>query len=900
MTPFLPHRAQRDIRTNPPRPKGESDRSPRASAPRASAGRGLRINSRAVRRTIRTLFGVVMILSPAISAGPAAGQDIVRGEAARLRAAELGLRIAGEDTDGRRFELQQFHGSIPFYYITDNHTAAATVGANLVHPGGAAGLSLTGQGVTLGIWDAGRVRLGHVEFGGRAVQRDAATSNHFHATHVAGTMIAQGANAAAKGMSFEANLDCRDWNNDLNEMTGAAGAGLLVSNHSYGIITGWLRVAAVGPIDPRPRPIRGEIPVTEWIWFGDVDVDAFEDHFFGRYDTEARQWDQAAFDNPHYLWCKSAGNDRNDGPTPGTGHLFFDPVFGDLQFSTAPRSRDGNNGYDSVSHSACAKNGLIVGAVNDVPLGYGGPQTVGMSSFSCWGPTDDGRIKPDIVANGVGLFSSVDTTDTSYTVLSGTSMSSPNVSGSLGLLIQHWRNTHPGEDDMRSSTLKGLVLHTANECGPAVGPDYQFGWGLLNVRGAADLITLDASLPLVISEQELLSGDSVEYTVFTDGSSNELRATICWTDPPFTAGVPATLDNPTSVLINDLDLRLSTLDQVYSPWVLDRLDPSAPATTGDNSVDNVEQVVISTPGVNAYRLQVTHKGALSGGAQVFSLIVSGANEITQQIETIAPRVASANPVRGSLIGALPSMEVTFDEPVFRVQAADLEINGSPATAVSGSGAGPYRFSGYAVPEDGAVTVRLDAGAITDIFENAFAGDGWSNEIRDCNDNDRLDLDDIAQGVSGDCNGNSLPDECDPDALRVHSNVDQTMAFGELITLGGAGLVSGGTAPYTFEWTLRGNNEDAISTSVNPTFQPTQPGTYAVRLIVTDAIGCRAIGFVTVRVSQSDLAGPLPPPSVTVGGAFCPLSGGMAALSLAAALMGRKAARRVRMRRGRRE
>jgi hypothetical protein len=58
-----------------------------------------------------------------------------------------------------------------------------------------------------------------------------------------------------------------------------------------------------------------------------------------------------------------------------------------------------------------------------------------MSSFSAWGPTDDGRIKPDIVADGVNVVSSTNASlTTSYGSFSGTSMASPNAAGSLFLL----------------------------------------------------------------------------------------------------------------------------------------------------------------------------------------------------------------------------------------------------------------------------------------------------------------------------------------------------------------------------------------------------------------------------------------------------------------------------------
>jgi len=359
-----------------------------------------------------------------------------------------------------------------------------------------------------------------------------------------------------------------------------------------------------------------------WFWFGDMNISIVEDHRFGLYNGFSQDLDDIAWNYPNYLICRSAGNDRDDlGPPPGTEHLIM--MGSEWQGSTDVRDPDGD--YDSLGPRAVAKNVLIVGAVDDIVGGYAGPAGVSMTAFSSWGPTDDGRIKPDIIGNGVNLFSASDTTDIDYRTETGTSMAAPNVSGSLGVLIQHWRNTHPTEADMRSATLKGLVLHTADEAGTAIGPDYQHGWGLMNTLAAANTITSDISQPMTISEWDLLTnGDSVEFQITTDGSSSELRATICWTDP---AGTPPgnLLDPPNKMLVNDLDLRLERTSSgtTYLPWVLNPAIPSAAATTGDNNTDNIEQIVVDTPGTDSFILRVTHKGTLSGGSQSFSIIMTG-------------------------------------------------------------------------------------------------------------------------------------------------------------------------------------------------------------------------------------------------------------------------------------
>ena len=180
---------------------------------------------------------------------PARAQHVIvdRAEAVR-RATTMGLPIEGTvaTPDGQMtYSLQRMVNGIPLYYHTTNANAAISLSTDKCRPGAIGGLSLTGSGVTLGIWDAGAVLRTHVEFGGRATQRDSASQTHAHATHVAGTMIATGTSAAARGMSPEARLDCYDWNSDTSEMNAAAQLGLRVSNHSYGLITGWQQISFV-------------------------------------------------------------------------------------------------------------------------------------------------------------------------------------------------------------------------------------------------------------------------------------------------------------------------------------------------------------------------------------------------------------------------------------------------------------------------------------------------------------------------------------------------------------------------------------------------------------------------------------------------------------------------------
>jgi hypothetical protein len=515
----------------------------------------------------------------------------------------------------------------PAYYSTNNLNAARTISTDDVWPGGSGGYSLTGSGTDyLGIWDAGGVLTTHQEFGGRVVQMDSPSGTHYHSTHVAGTMIAAGVDPSAKGMAYQASLDAYDWNYDDSEVAAAAAAGMLVSNHSYGYITGWYYDYGAGA----------------WYWWGDVSISQVEDYQFGFYSDITALWDEVAYNAPYYTSVKSAGNDRDDyGPGAGGGHYVWQN--GDWEWSTTTRDPDGGaDGYDCISYTGNAKNILTIGAVDDIPGGYTQPSDVVMSIFSGWGPTDDGRIKPDIVANGISLYSTYNTANDAYVSLSGTSMSSPNVSGSLGLLIKHYRDTHGGATP-RSATMKAVIFHTADEAGSNTGPDYRFGWGLMNTKKAADVIALDLTNPQTIIEDFLSNGQTDTYNFWSSGSQ-PIRVTIVWTDPPGTPP-PASLNPTTSMLVNDLDVRLISGGSrvTYYPYVLNPSNPGNAATTGDNTRDNAEMIYLASPASGAYVVQVSHKGTLAAN-QYYSFVVTGLSEGAGEVNDLVITIQSGNAV----------------------------------------------------------------------------------------------------------------------------------------------------------------------------------------------------------------------------------------------------------------
>ncbi|MFZ1730719.1 MAG: S8 family serine peptidase [Bacteroidota bacterium] len=544
-------------------------------------------------------------------------ESAVLGDRARLERSEAeaiaisrGMPVRQTLADGTVIELQRFRNGKLEYYVTDNAVASASISSDKVYAGGPLGLALSGAGITLSVWDGGSVRTTHQEFGNRVEQKDNTSSLADHATHVSGTMVAAGVKAAAKGMSWGAQLQAHDWNNDLGEMTARAAEGVQVSNHSYSTVTGWI------------NNYRGD---GRWVWFGDPADNSPEDQQFGIYDSGARDWDNLVYTAGYFLPVKSAGNDRGEGPS-SQPIQHWEVQGGAWKLVSTTRDKDGGaEGYDCVSTNGNAKNILTVGAVEDIPGGYSTSSDVRMTSFSCWGPADDGRIKPDIVANGVALYSSLKSSNSAYASYSGTSMSSPSVAGSIGLILQHQKKLH-GAARLRASSIKGLILHTADEAGTDPGPDYRFGWGNMNTASAVKLMSLDAagSNSNVIREQDVHDGVPYEFQLYSPGRG-PMKITICWSDPPGPVQ-PSKVDPTNRVLVNDMDLRvISPLSTVHQPWVLNPGNPSAAASFGDNIFDNIEQVYIASPDEGMYTVRVTHKGSLQGGRQIVSIIASVSN-----------------------------------------------------------------------------------------------------------------------------------------------------------------------------------------------------------------------------------------------------------------------------------
>lgn len=467
----------------------------------------------------------------------------------------------------------------PIYITNDNINSAKATGTNELQTGGGLSLDINGESMTIGLFEIDFPRASHDEFLDDQVvpqSRITIIGNFFsteddHATHVGGTLIAKGVNASAKGMAPKASIRAFAASVDESRAVTEAANGLLISNHSYGI------------------PISGSGGVSD------------NPELIGAYLQDARDWDMITFNAPYYLPVMSAGNEGGSR--------------GNYDGGLAPN-------YDKLTGNKTAKNTLIVASALPSLNPSGDVVNFFQSDFSSPGPTDDFRVKPDIAGDGEGVTSPISGADNAYGVLQGSSMASPNVAGSLLLLQQYYNQLN--SNFMLAATAKALVCHTAKDDLAKIGPDPDFGWGLLDAEKAANVIKEDSDGVAVINELTLNNNETYTYQ-FSSSGNGAISATICWTDPAGTASSsPGNALSPR--LVNDLDVRIEDSGStVYTPWKLDQSNVAAAAIKGDNTVDNIENIDINSGIAGNYTLTVTHKGSLTNGSQAFSLILTGAN-----------------------------------------------------------------------------------------------------------------------------------------------------------------------------------------------------------------------------------------------------------------------------------
>lgn len=465
----------------------------------------------------------------------------------------------------------------PIYIKTRNVASGKVISAHQLYPGGTVGANVTGNNMLVGVWDGGQVRATHELLAGKVTMQPNQNLNNTegndHMTHVTGTIIGR----------------------KLSNKPDVHGIAYEATSHNYDFSNDL----------PEMTSFAGSGYLISNHSYGAGNDDKQPKWQFGAYDNEARNWDELLAKVPYYLPFVAGGNEQ---------------------------TTSGNNekgGYDLMTSSSAAKNTVTVGAVN-------GDST--MSTYSNWGPTDDGRFKPDLVTKGTGINSSKYGADDAYSgsdvTSSGTSYASPAAAGAA-LLLQQYHNNISGKY-MRSATLKALLLHTAFDLGNP-GPDYKFGWGLLDAAKAGMLIkgTYSTNKTAIIREYdtnpENTGKDDMITSVVAKGGE-PLVISLCWTDD---AGTEQTaddkIDDEKGHLVYSFDMAAtkSNDNTEHRPWkpmgMKNRTENAEKAGKWfDEDNNNYKQIVIDDPDAGAtYNIAMRKSASSPATVRPFTLIVSG-------------------------------------------------------------------------------------------------------------------------------------------------------------------------------------------------------------------------------------------------------------------------------------
>jgi len=438
-----------------------------------------------------------------------------------------------------------------------NENARACTGAAVLQE---APYNLKGFGMAVAEWDGGLVDETHPDLDMRVIIMDE-TAVSSHSTHVAGTVIGNGANSGGqyRGMVPQARILSFLWWHTSSEATTEYAQAL------YG---------------------NAKVSTNSWGLGLDEASQSECENMMGEYYAECGALDNIIhnYDNNSLTMvvCWAAGNQR------GSSSKYC----GSIGWT-----------YNTVAPYATAKNVIAVGAI-----GYPGDY---MSSFSSWGPCDDGRIKPDVVGPGVNLVSCIP--GGGYAAYSGTSMATPAVSGTITQVLEQGKLSFPNTLYL-ASTIKGIVINTAKDLGP-VGPDYMYGYGKIDGVKAVDKI-MDGDSSYI--QAEISTGESHEYDLTVPSEAGELRVTLVWDDP----GAAGYID---VALINDLDIVLvDPFNNEAFPWLLDGVNPAALATTGEDHLNVVEDVTVYDPIPGLWKARVSGYN-IPEGPQKYSLVFTPDN-----------------------------------------------------------------------------------------------------------------------------------------------------------------------------------------------------------------------------------------------------------------------------------
>ncbi len=386
------------------------------------------------------------------------------------------------------------------------------------------------------------------------------------------------------------------------------------------------------------------------------------------YTSLARQVDQEIRLNPTMIQVFSAGNSNNQDCGYGAGNQWGNVTGGHKQ----------------------GKN--VIATANLF-------SDMSLISSSSRGPADDGRIKPDISANGNGNLTTDD--NNQYRVGGGTSAACPSISGVMAQMYNAYQDINGVRPE--SGLMKAIILNTAEDFGN-VGPDFKYGWGRVDALRSVEAIEAVRYLSANIT-----NGGNNTHQITIPANVKEVKVMVYWHD--YEGSTSAA-----KALVNDLDVKLELGSSTFLPWILD-ITPNAtnldlPATKGVDTLNNVEQVSIVNPAAGNYSLKVAGTSVPQGPQKYF---------VTY--EFIYDEIRLANPNGGE--GFVPGVaERIFWDAVGNVGNFNLSYSVDSGINWISIGAAPAanRAFDWNVPNNvtGKALVKIERGLLSDISEHTFS------------------------------------------------------------------------------------------------------------------------------------------------------------------------------------
>ena len=476
--------------------------------------------------------------------------------------------------DGKIYSLYNVTKDGNAIYITTKDIPQSNNSkATSLYSGGSIGVNITGTSMVGGVWDGGQVNANHESLVGQATMQSGQSVN------------------SAGGNDHQQAVTGIMVGKNTNNARGIA-YGATTQNYDWdNDLTEMNDFANSGfLISNHSYGYANDNTTPVWT--------------FGAYDSQSKAWDQLLKTKPFYLPFVAGGNEQQSSGNSGAG------------------------GFDIMTGSSSSKNVVTVGAINS---------DNSMSDYSNWGPTDDGRIKPDLVTLGSSIDVPLYANNTGYTgnvsSSSGTSYASPAAASGALLLQQYYYSLN--NSYMKASMLKALLLHSADDDASNNGPDSKFGWGILNLEKAANIIkqnstTNGTAKMLMISSNPTNDGTNELVNNFIFGAMG-VKGSLCWVDDD---GIEQTIgdgvNNTTNRMVYNFSMKLEQTTPALSAFPYNNLsvtNPGTPAVVGNNwfqSANNYIQANLSGTTDNANGKVIIRKSTTSpNSVREMALIITG-------------------------------------------------------------------------------------------------------------------------------------------------------------------------------------------------------------------------------------------------------------------------------------